>query len=136
MTAGAGRADRRTPVIDRRFAVGLAALLALGAVGAWPLVGRFDGGGAGLAAGLGFSFVSLVLGLSALRWALERSPRHVVNTLLGAMAARVVGLIAFALVIAFATRAHLAVALLTVVAAHIVVGGAEIAYLKRIGAFE
>ena len=123
-------------MIDRRFALGLAAFLGVACAAAWPLVGRFPGGHAGIAAGAGFSFVSLVLGLWALRWALERSPRHVVNTLLGAMAARVVGLIAFALVIAFATRAHLAVALLTVVAAHIVVGGAEIVYLKRIGAFE
>jgi hypothetical protein len=123
-------------VIDARFALALAALLALGGLAAWPLVGPLRGGATGLVAGLAFSFTSLVLGLGSLRWGLARSPRHVVMALLGSMAARVVALITFALVLALATRAHLAVALLTVVAAHIIVGWAEVVYLKRTGAFE
>jgi hypothetical protein len=123
-------------MIDARFALTLAGLLALAGLAAWPLVGRWPGGEAGLAAGLVFSFASLVIGLAGIRWGLARSPRHMVTALLGSMAARVVALIVFTLVLAFGTRAHLAVALLTVVAAHIVVGGAEIAYLKRTGAFE
>ena len=123
-------------MIDARFALALAGLLVLAGLAAWPLVARWPGGEAGLVAGLVFSFASLVLGMTGIRWGLARSPRHMVTALLGSMAARVVAMIAFALVIAFATRAHLAVALLTVVAAHLVVGGVEIAYLKRTGAFE
>lgn len=123
-------------MIDTRFALLLA--LSLGAAGAaaWPLVDRLPGGTAGLLAGLGFSWASLVLGLAGLRWGLGRGPRGLVTALLGAMAVRVMALLAFALVLAFATSAHLAVGLLTVVAAHIVVGVAEIVYLKRTDAFE
>jgi hypothetical protein len=79
--------------------------------------------------------VSLVLGLAVIRRGLAKGPRGLVTALLGAMAARVVALLAFALVLAFATGAHLATGLLTVVAAHIVVGAAEIGYLKRTDAF-
>jgi hypothetical protein len=121
---------------DRRFALALAVTLAVIGVAGWPLAGRLPGGRTGLLAGLGFSFGSLVLGLAALRRGMARGPRHLVNALLGSMAARVVALIAFALVLATATRAHLAIALLTVVAIHLVGGAIEIAYLKRTGAFE
>jgi hypothetical protein len=122
-------------VIDARFAAGLA--LVLGAAGAlaWPWVGRFPGGHAGLLAGLGFSYASLVLGLAAIRWGLARNPRRLVTALLGAMTVRVLALLAFALVLGLATRAHLAVGLLTVVATHVVIGMAEIVYLKRTDAF-
>ncbi len=122
-------------MIDPRFAGGLAVVLTAAAAAAWPLVGRLPGGHAGLAAGLGFSYVSLVLGLEALRRGIGRGPRATVTALLAAMAARTVALVAFALVVAFATRAHLALALLTVVATHLVVGVAEIVYLKRTDAF-
>jgi len=122
-------------VIDARFAAGLA--LVLGAAGAltWPWVGRFPGGHAGLLAGLGFSYASLVLGLAAIRWGLARNPRRLVTALLGAMTVRVLALLAFALALGLATRAHLAVGLLTVVATHVVIGMAEIVYLKRTDAF-
>jgi hypothetical protein len=122
-------------MIDARFALGLAAVLAVAGLAAWPLVGRFPGGHAGLTLGLGFSYASLVLGLAGIRWGLARGPRRLVMALLGAMTLRVLALLAFALVLAFATSAHLVVGLLTVVAAHIVVSIAEIVYLKRTDAF-
>lgn len=122
-------------MIDARFAGGLAVILAAAGLAAWPLVGSLAGGRAGLLAGLGFSYVSLVVGLAVIRRGLNRGPRGLVTALLGAMAARVVALLAFALILAFATRAHVAVGLLTVVAAHLVVGAAEIVYLKRMDAF-
>jgi hypothetical protein len=122
-------------VIDGRFAAALALVLAAGGLAAWSWTGRLPGGHAGLLAGIGFSYGSLVLGMAGIRWGLTRSPRHLVTVLLAAMAARVIALLAFALIVAFATGAHLAVALLTVVAAHVVIGPAEIVYLKRTDAF-
>jgi len=122
-------------VIDARFAAGLALILGAAGALAWPWVGRFSGGHAGLLAGLGFSYASLVLGLAAIRWGLARNPRRLVTALLGAMTVRVVAILGFALVVGLATRAHLAVGLLTVVATHVVIGMAEIVYLKRTDAF-
>lgn len=123
-------------MIDARFTLALAAFLALAGLTAWPFVARLPGGGTGLVAGLGFSFVSLALGMGGIRWGLARGPHHMVRAFLAAMAARVVALMAFALILVFATHAHLAVGLLTVVAAHLVVGAVEIGYLHRTGAFE
>lgn len=118
------------------FAAGLALILAISGLAAWPLTGRIDGGHAGLLAGLGFAYASLVLGFLAIRGGLRsESPAALVRAILGGMAARVVALMTFALIVAFATRAHLGVALATIVVAHLVVGPAEIVYLKRMGAF-
>jgi hypothetical protein len=120
-------------VIDWRFVGGLAVLVAVVATGAWQWVDRFDGGQAGLLAGLGFSFVSLVVGFHWIRWSVTRGHTKFMIAVLGGFAARVVGLLAFALILAFATNVSVAVALLTIVAAHFVFGAVEIVYLNRTG---
>ncbi len=120
-------------MIDWRFVGGLAVLVAVVATGAWQWVDRFDGGQAGLLAGLGFSFVSLVVGFHWIRWSVTRGHTKFMIAVLGGFAARVVGLLAFALILAFATNVSVAVALLTIVAAHFVFGAVEIVYLNRTG---
>lgn len=120
-------------MIDWRFVGGLAVLVAVVAAGAWQWVDRFDGGQAGLLAGLGFSFVSLVIGFHWIRWSVTRGHTKFMIAVLGGFAARVVGLLAFALILAFATNVSVAVALLTIVAAHFVFGAVEILYLNRTG---
>lgn len=120
-------------MIDWRFVGGLAVLVAVVAAGAWQWVDRFDGGQAGLLAGLGFSFVSLVVGFHWIRWSVTRGHTKFMIAVLGGFAARVVGLLAFALILAFATNVSVAVALLTIVAAHFVFGAVEIVYLNRTG---
>lgn len=120
-------------MIDWRFVGGLAVLVAVVAVCAWQWVDRFDGGQAGLLAGLGFSFVSLGVGFHWIRWSVTRGHTKFMIAVLGGFAARVVGLLAFALILAFATNASVAVALLTIVAAHFVFGAVEIVYLNRTG---
>ena len=120
-------------MIDWRFVGGLAVLVAGVAAGAWQWVDRFDGGQAGLLAGLSFSFVSLVVGFHWIRWSVTRGHTKFMIAVLGGFAARVVGLLAFALILAFATNVSVAVALLTIVAAHFVSGAAEIVYLNRTG---
>ncbi len=91
-------------MIDWRFVGGLAVLMAAVAAGAWQWVDRLDGGQAGLLAGLGFSFVSLVVGFHWIRWSVTRGHTK-----------------------------FMTVALLTIVAAHFVFGAAEIVYLNRTG---
>ncbi len=120
-------------MIDWRFVGGLAVLMAAVAAGAWQWVDRLDGGQAGLLAGLGFSFVSLVVGFHWIRWSVTRGHTKFTIAVLGGFAARVVGLLAYALILAFATNVSVAVALLTIVAAHFVFGAAEIVYLNRTG---
>jgi len=120
-------------VIDWRFVGGLAVLVVVVAAGAWHWLDRFNGGHAGLLAGLGFSFVSLVVGFHWIRWSVTRGHTKFVIAVLGGLAARVVGLLAFALILAFATNVSVAVALLTIVAAHFVFGAVEIIYLNRTG---
>jgi hypothetical protein len=120
-------------VIDWRFVGGLAVLVAVVAAGAWQWVDRFDGGQAGLLAGLGFSFVSLVVGFHWIRWSVTRGHTKFMVAVLGGFAARVVGLLAFALILAFATNVSVAVSLLTIVAAHFFFGAVEIVYLNRTG---
>ncbi len=120
-------------MIDWRFVGGLAVLMAAVAAGAWQWVDRLDGGQAGLLAGLGFSFVSLVVGFHWIRWSVTRGHTKFMIAVLGGFAARVVGLLAYALILAFATNVSVTVALLTIVAAHFVFGAAEIVYLNRTG---
>jgi uncharacterized membrane protein YjjP (DUF1212 family) len=120
-------------VIDWRFVGGLAVLVVMVAAGAWNWLDRFNGGHAGLLAGLGFSFVSLVVGFHWIRWSVTRGHTKFVIAVLGGLAARVVGLLAFALILAFTTNVSVAVALLTIVAAHFVFGAVEIIYLNRTG---
>lgn len=120
-------------MIDWRFVGGLAVLVVMVAAGAWNWLDRFNGGHAGLLAGLGFSFVSLVVGFHWIRWSVTRGHTKFVIAVLGGLAARVVGLLAFALILAFTTNVSVAVALLTIVAAHFVFGAVEIIYLNRTG---
>ncbi len=120
-------------MIDWRFVGGIAVLVAAVAAGAWQWVDRFDGGQAGLLAGLGFSFVSLVAGFHWIRWSVTRGHTKFMIAVLGGFAARVIGLLAYALILAFATNVSVAVALLTIVAAHFVFGAVEIVYLNRTG---
>lgn len=118
-------------MIDWRFLGGLTALLAVAALPAWLLVESVDGGPAGLVAGLAFSLASTGLGFHWIRRSAGRGDRHFTTALLGGFLARVVALLAFAFALAFATTANLAVALLTVVATHLVLGLGEIVYLHR-----
>ena len=118
-------------MIDGRFLGLLLGLTVLGAVAGWPLAGHLRGGPEGLAAGLGFAVLSFALGHHWIRWSAGRAPGRFVGAVLGLFAARVVALLGFALLLAFATGAHLTVALLTAVAAHFVLGAVELVYLKR-----
>lgn len=118
-------ADRR---IDVRFLALLVGITAVAAVPAWFAVGRFDGGRPGLALGLGFSLASLAIGFHWIRWSARGEGKRFVAAVMGSMTARVVATLVFALVVAFGTTANLAVALLTVVAMHIVFGMIEVAY--------
>lgn len=123
-------------MIDWRFLAGLVALLALTGWLAGPLVDGLPGGPAGLTAGLLFSLVSLAAGYHWVRWSAGRGDRPFMTALLGGFLARVLGILVFASALAFATRVNLSVALLTVVAAHFVLGVVEIVYLNRTGALE
>lgn len=118
-------------MIDGRFLGLLAALAVAGGIAGWTLVDDLDGGPQGLVAGLVFSVLSFAIGHHCIRWGARRSPGRFVGTVLGVFAGRVVALLGFALVVAFALEAHAAVALLTVVAAHFSLGAAELVYLKR-----
>lgn len=118
-------------MIDGRFLAGLLALAALGGLAAWPLVDHLEGGPAGLAAGTAFSVLSLGVGHHWIRRSAQRAPGRFVGAVMGMFAARVVALVAFALVLAFGTGVDLAVALLTVVASHVTLGMIELVYLKR-----
>ncbi len=121
-------------MIDWRFLAGLSAVLALVAWLGRDLVDSLPGGPTGLLAGLAFSLVSLAAGYHWVRWSAGRGDRHFMTALLGGFLARIVGLLAFAVALAFATSVNLAVALLTVVAAHLVLGMGEIVYLNRTSA--
>lgn len=123
-------------MIDGRFLALMGGLAAAGAAAGWPLVDRLEGGPQGLAAGLGFSIASFGLGHHWIRRSARRDPRRFVGALLGVFAARVVALLGFALVLALTTEAHLAAALLTVVAAHFALGAAEVVYLQRTDGLE
>ncbi|HUP01863.1 MAG TPA: hypothetical protein VM737_10140 [Gemmatimonadota bacterium] len=118
-------------MIDWRFLGGMAALMALAAWPAFHWVERFPGGQGGLAAGLGYSLVSLGVGYHWLRRNASRTIRRFAIVLVGGFLARALGLLVFALTLAYATGVNLAVALLTVVATHLVLGMAEIVYLHR-----
>jgi hypothetical protein len=118
-------------VIDARYLIALTALAALTAAVAWPLVDRWPGGREGLAAGLAFSVVSLGAGYHALRWGARGGGNRLFAAVAASTLVRFAALFALAIGLARATDAHLAVALLTVVALHLVLGTFEIVYLKR-----
>lgn len=122
------RHERR---VDGRFLVLLVGITAVFAAPAWGLVDRFDGGRAGLGLGLAFSLASLAIGFHWIRWSAAGEAKRFVAAVMGSLTARVVATLVFALVVAFGTTANLAVALLTVVAMHIVFGMIEIAYFHR-----
>lgn len=117
--------------VDWRFLALLAGGTGIGAVPAWIWVARWEGGRAGLAAGLAFSLVSLALGFHWILWSAAGSPGRFAAAVLGSTLSRGVLLLAFALALAYGTAANLAVALLTVVAMHLVFGLVEIAWFQR-----
>lgn len=123
-------------MIDARYVIALTALAAVTAGIAWPLVDVWPGGREGLAAGLAFSLVSLGAGYHALRWGARGGGARLFAAIVGSTLARFAALFALAFVLAWATDAHVAVALLTVVALHLVLGIFEILYLKRTDALE
>ena len=123
-------------MIDARYLIALTALAALAALVAWPLVDRWPGGREGLVFGLAFSLVSLGAGYHALRWGARSGGSLLFAAVVGSALARFAALLALGLALAWASDAHVAVALLTVVVLHLVLGTFEILYLKRTDALE
>lgn len=123
-------------MIDVRYLIALTALAALTAAVAWPLVDRWPGGHEGLIAGLAFSLVSLGTGYHALRWGARGGGSKLFAAVVGSALARFAALLAMGLALAWASDAHVAVALLTIVVLHLVLGTFEILYLKRTDALE
>jgi fatty acid desaturase len=123
-------------VIDARYLGALAALATLAALAAWPWVDRWPGGREGLLAGIAFSLVSLGAGYHALRWGARSGGSKLFAAVVGSTLARVAALLAVALALAGGSDAHVAVALLTIVVLHLVLGTFEILYLKRTDALE
>ena len=118
--------------IDWRFVVLLTGLTALLTVPAWWGVDRWEGGREGLVAGVTFSLASLALGFHWVRWSVsDGGGESFVVAVLGSVTARVIATLVFALAVAWGTSADPAVALLTVVAMHIVFGLIEVAYFHR-----
>lgn len=123
--------ERDGRLVEWRFLALLAGGSALLAIPAWFLVGDVDGGRSGLVAGMAFSLASVALGFHWIRWSAARDGRTFLVAVMGSMLARVIGLLVFALALAFATAVSLVVALLTVVAMHVVFGFVEIGYFHR-----
>lgn len=117
--------------MEWRFLALMAGGTALLALPAWFLVEDLDGGRAGLVAGVAFSLASVALGFHWIRWSVARDGRTFLVAVMGSMVARVVGLLVFALALAYGTTVNLVVALLTVVAMHVVFGFVEIGYFHR-----
>ena len=123
-------------MIDARYLGALAALATLAALAAWPWVDRWPGGREGLLAGIAFSLVSLGAGYHALRWGARSGGSKLFAAVVGSTLVRVAALLAVALALAWGSDAHVAVALLTIVVLHLVLGTFEILYLKRTDALE
>jgi len=123
-------------VIDVRYLAALVALATLAAVAAWPWVDRWPGGREGLLAGIAFSLVSLGAGYHALRWGARSGGSKLFAAVVGSALVRVAALLAVALALAWGSDANVAVALLTIVVLHLVLGTFEILYLKRTDALE
>jgi uncharacterized protein YqgC (DUF456 family) len=123
-------------MIDARYLIALAALAALVAAFAWSWVDHWPGGREGLLAGIAFSLVSLGAGYHALRWGARAGGSKLFAAVVGSTLARFVALPALALALAWRSDAHVAVALLTIVVLHLVLGTFEILYLKRTDALE
>ncbi|MGH7567238.1 MAG: hypothetical protein ACREK2_10450 [Gemmatimonadota bacterium] len=123
-------------MIDARYLGALAALATLSAVAAWPWVDRWPGGREGLLAGIAFSLVSLGAGYHALRWGARSGGSKLFAAVVGSALVRIAALLAVALALASGSEAHVAVALLTIVVLHLVLGTFEILYLKRTDALE
>lgn len=122
---------RRT--IDWRFLALLVGGTAILAAPAWLVVDRWDGGRTGLLAGASFSLASLALGFHWIRWSVANGGKAFVVAVMGGTTARILATLVFALAVALGTSANPAVALLTVVAMHIVFGLIEIAYFHGTG---
>jgi hypothetical protein len=123
-------------VIDVRYLAALVALATLAAVAAWPWVDRWPGGREGLLAGIAFSLVSLGAGYHALRWGARSGGSKLFAAVVGSALVRVAALLAVALALAWGSDANVAVALLTIVVLHLVLGTFEVLYLKRTDALE
>ncbi|HUF89451.1 MAG TPA: hypothetical protein VMR66_05670 [Gemmatimonadota bacterium] len=118
-------------MIDVRYLALLLALAAAVATAAWPWVDRWPGGREGLVTGLAFSIVSLGIGFHVLRRSARRGGSRFFAAVVGSTVARVVGLLALALILAGEPGIHVGVALLTVVGLHFALGTLEIVYLHR-----
>lgn len=118
-------------MIDVRYLALLLALAAAVAAAAWPWVDRWPGGREGLVTGLAFSIVSLGIGFHVLRRSVRRGGSRFFAAVVGSTVARVVGLLALALILAGEPGIHVGVALLTVVGLHFALGTLEIVYLHR-----
>lgn len=118
-------------MIDVRYLGLLLALAAAVAAAAWPWVDRWPGGREGLVTGLAFSIVSLGIGFHVLRRSARRGGSRFFAAVVGSTVARVVGLLALALILAGEPGIHVGVALLTVVGLHFALGTLEIVYLHR-----
>jgi len=118
-------------MIDLRYLALLIALAGASAAAAWPWVDRWPGGREGLVAGLGFSLMSLGIGFHVVRRSARRGGSRFFAAVVGSTLARVLGLLALALILARIPDVHLGVALLTVVALHFALGALEIVYLQR-----
>lgn len=120
-------------MLDTRFLVGLTALAAiLYAIGT-PLVVPIEGGRHGLVAGLLFSLASFGVGYHWIWWGATRGGASFMTAVFGGFLSRLLGLLVFALALAYGTSANVTVGLLTAVGAHFVFGAAEIVYLNRTG---
>lgn len=118
-------------MIDFRYLAALVSISAPAAAVAWLWVDRWPGGREGLVAGLTFSLLSFGAGFHALRWGARRGGSRFFAAVLGSTLVRLLALGALGLALARATDADVAVALVTVVALHFVLGTFEIVYLKR-----
>ena len=121
-------------MIDVRYLAALTAIAALAAAAAWPWIDRWPGGREGLLAGIAFSLASSGAGFHALRWGARRGGSRFFAAVLGSTLGRLVALLALGFVLARFSRPDVAVALVTVVALHFVLGTFEIVYLKRTNA--
>lgn len=123
-------------MIDLRYLAALTALAGLAALAAWPWVEGWPGGREGLVAGIAFSLVSLGAGYHALRWGACGGGSRLFAAVVGSTLARFAALFVLGLALAWGSDAHVAVALLTIVVLHLVLGTFEILYLKRTDALE
>lgn len=121
-------------MIDLRYLAAVTAIAATAAAVAWPWIDRWPGGREGLLAGLAFSLASSGAGYHALRWGVRRGGSRFTAAVLGSTLGRLVALLALGFGLARLPGPDVAVALVSVVALHFVLGTFEIVYLKRTNA--